>query len=412
MKKEVEELIRILAKEEQKKELLKEMIKVEIRSMVKELLEEVALVEREAFCESQGEAKNGFYPRDIEGFFGPVEDIKIPRTREGGFKPFFIRPYRKASYEIEDLVIAMYQGGCSTRDVTRTMEILLEHRYSASWVSRMTDAVHEKVETFRKRKIELWYPIVFLDGVVLKIRRDSVAGEVVYIALGIGEDGYKEVLGFWIVGAEGESALVWKDILAELKERGLEEPLLFVGDGLKGLDQAVKEIYPLADFQSCILHKVRNSLSKVRKKHREAIAEDLQQVYRQRDESAFKQALTVFCQEWRLLYPEVTKSWERELPYLMTYLSYPEELRPFIYTTNILERFIKEVRRRAKVIEVFPHPDATGKVMYLVAAEMNERYKRRLLRNWDRINDKLKSIRMVKYGNKAMVDAFCLTQNS
>ena len=153
-------------------------------------------------------------------------------------------------------------------------------------------------------------------------------------------------------------------------------------------------------------------LSKVRKKHREAIAEDLQQVYRQRDESGFKQALTVFCQEWRLLYPEVTKSWERELPYLMTYLSYPEELRPFIYTTNILERFIKEVRRRAKVIEVFPHPDATGKVMYLVAAEMNERYKRRLLRNWDRINDKLKSIRMVKYGNKAMVDAFCLTQNS
>jgi transposase-like protein len=119
MKKEVEELIRILAKEEEKKELLKKIVKNELRSMVKELLEEVALVEREAFCESAGEAKNGFYPRDIEGFFGAVEDIKIPRTREGGFKPFFIRPYRKASYEIDDLVIAMYQGGCSTRDVTR-----------------------------------------------------------------------------------------------------------------------------------------------------------------------------------------------------------------------------------------------------------------------------------------------------
>lgn len=412
MKKEVEELIRILAKEEEKKELLKEIVKCELRSMVKELLEEVALVEREAFCESEGEAKNGFYPRDIEGFFGSVEDIKIPRTREGGFKPFFIRPYRKASYDIEELVIAMYQGGCSTRDVTRTMEILLEHRYSASWVSRMTDVIHEKVEHFRHRKIELWYPIVFLDGVVLKIRRDSVAGEVVYIALGIGEDGYKEVLGFWIVGAEGESALVWKDILAELRERGLEEPLLFIGDGLKGLGEAMKEIYPMADFQSCILHKIRSSLSKVRKKHREAIAEDIQQVYRQRDEAGFKSALASFCQEWGALYPEVTKSWERELPYLMTYLSYPEELRPSIYTTNILERFIKEVKRRTKVIEVFPHPDATGKVMYLVASEMNERYKRRLFRNWDRINEKLQSIRMVKYGNKATVDALCLTQNS
>jgi transposase-like protein len=115
MKKEVEELIRILAKEEEKMELLKGTVKGELRSMVKELLEEVALVERETFCESAGEAKNGLYPRDIEGFFGAVEDIKIPRTREGGFKPFFIRPYRKASYEIDDLVIAMYQGGSSIR---------------------------------------------------------------------------------------------------------------------------------------------------------------------------------------------------------------------------------------------------------------------------------------------------------
>jgi transposase-like protein len=153
-------------------------------------------------------------------------------------------------------------------------------------------------------------------------------------------------------------------------------------------------------------------LSKVRKKHRETIAKDIQQAYRQLNEPGFKAALAAFCREWRVLYPEVTKAWERELPYLMTYLSYPEELRPFIYTTNILEQFIKEVKRRTKVIEVFPHPEAVGKVMYLVASEMNERYKRRLLRNWDRINRKLQSIRMVKYGNKAMVDAFCLTQNS
>lgn len=100
----------------------------------------------------------------------------------------------------------MYEGGCSTKDVIRTMNMLLEHRYSASWVSRITDVVQEKAEAFRNRRIALRYPIVFLDGVVLKIRRDSVAGEVVYIALGIGEDGYKEVLGFWLMGAEVGSA--------------------------------------------------------------------------------------------------------------------------------------------------------------------------------------------------------------
>ncbi len=412
MKKELEEIIHILANKDDRKEFLKEVIKAELRVMIKDLLEEVALVEREAFCEQNIEAKNGFYHRDIEGLFGMLEDIRIPRTREGGFKPFFIRPWQKVSYDIEDLVIAMYQGGCSTRDVVRTIDMLLEHRYSASWVSRITDVVKEKVEAFRNRKIDLWYPIIFLDGVVIKIRRDSVAGEVVYIALGIGEDGYKEVLGFWIVGAEGESALVWKDILAELKERGLNEPLLFIGDGLKGLHKAVKEIYPMADFQSCILHKVRGSLSKVRKKHREAIAEELRIVYRQQDELGFKKSLDDFCHEWGGLYPEVVKSWERDIPYLITYLRYPEELRPYIYTTNILERFIKEVKRRTKVIEVFPHAEASEKVLYLVASEMNEKYKRKLVRNWDSIKEKLQSIRMAKYENKATVDAFCLTQNS
>jgi transposase-like protein len=110
------------------------------------------------------------------------------------FNALYIRPAlpeSTTSYDIEDLVIARYQGGCFTRGMTRTMEILLEHRYSASWMSRMTDVIYEKVEDFRHRKKELWYPIVFLDGVVLKIRRDSVAGEVGYVALGIGEDGYK-----------------------------------------------------------------------------------------------------------------------------------------------------------------------------------------------------------------------------
>lgn len=411
MRKEIEGLIRTLAKEAGKRELLEELIKGELRSMLKQLLEEVALVEREAFCEGEGELKNGFYSRDMESLFGTVEDLRIPRTREGGFRPFFIRPYRRAGYDIEELVIAMYQGGCSTRDVTRTMEILLEHRYTAPWVSRITGVIMERVEEFRHRKIELWYPVVFLDGVVLKIRRDSVAGEVVYVALGIGEDGCKEVLGFWIVGAEGESAIVWRDILAELKERGLSEPLLFVGDGLKGLGQAVKEIYPLADFQSCILHKVRGSLSRVRKKHREAMAEDIRQVYRQRDEAGFKAALASFCQVWGVIYPEVTKSWENELAYLVTYLRYPEELRPYIYTTNLLERFIKEVKRRTKVIEVFPHPDATAKVMYLVAGEMNERYKSRVLRDWDKVIEKLRSARTARYGYMTTTTTTSITQN-
>lgn len=141
-------------------------------------------------------------------------------------------------------------------------------------------------------------------------------------------------------------------------------------------------------------------------------AEDMQKIYRRRGEIGFKEALIAFSREWMTLYLDVVKSWERDLPHLSTYLSYPEELRPSIYTANILERFIKEVKRRTKVIKVFSHPDATRKVLYLVASAMNERYKRRLLKHHDVIGKKLQSIRMAKYGEKVMVDELCLTQNS
>jgi len=142
---------------------------------------------------------------------------------------------------LEELVVAMYQGGCSTRDISRTIGAPLDGGYSASWVSRVTEVIQEKVEAYRKRALSRWYPVVFIDGVVMKIWRGSVEGQVVYIALGIDKEGYKEVLGFWSQEAAGESWEMWREVLHDLKGRGLGEPLLFVGDGLRGLSRAVKE---------------------------------------------------------------------------------------------------------------------------------------------------------------------------
>ena len=398
MRKELEELIRILSQEESKKEALKEIFKGEMRGVLKEFLEEIALVEREAHCESQGGVGNGFYSRGLDSVFGKIEDLRIPRTREGGFKPFFVEPYRRVSWQLEELIIAMYQGGCSTRDISRTISALVDGRYNASWVSRITDVIQEKIEAYRRRPLDKWYPIIFIDGVVIKIRRQVVDGEVVYIALGIDDDGHKEVLGFWLGGSEGESSDIWKEILYELNQRGLKEPLLLIGDGLKGLSRAVKEVYPRADFQSCILHKVRHSLNKVRIRHRTAIKEDLKGIYRQKDEAGFKEAFIRFKHEWGKLYPEIIRSWEAELGYLMTYLRYPEEIRWLVYTTNPLERFIKEVKRRSKVIEVFPAPDACSKIVYLVTQEMNEKYSRRVVAEFWLAKEGLLSIRREKYG--------------
>ena len=298
----------------------------------------------------------------------------------------------------------MYQGGCSQRDIAKTLTHLLEGRYTASYVSRVVSVVEEKIKKFNERKIEKWYPFVYLDGTYMKIRRDVVEGEVVYIALGIDEDGYKEVIGFWIPGSDGESAILWKQFLYQLRERGLKEPLLFIGDGLKGLKEAVKEVYPLADFQSCILHKVRGTLKRVRRRDREALAVDLKKIYRQNSRERFIEAFKEVKGVWGKIYPLLFKGWEEDLESLTSYFKYPEGIRRSIYTTNVVERFIKEVKRRSKVVEVFPKPVSAEKVVYLVAVEMNESYRRRKVKGFEEVREELMSMRRKRYGGNGRGD--------
>ena len=126
-------------------------VKEELREMVKEVLEEVAVLEREAFCQESGAVGNGYYSRGLDGLFGRIGELRVPRTREGGFRPFFLEPYQRASYELDELVVAMYQGGCSTRDISRTIGALINGRYSATWVSRITDVIQGKAEAYRRR---------------------------------------------------------------------------------------------------------------------------------------------------------------------------------------------------------------------------------------------------------------------
>lgn len=182
-----------------------------------------------------------------------------------------------------------------------------------------------------------------------------------------------------------------EEILSELREEGLKEVLLFVGDGLKRFFELVKKSYPVSDFQGCILHKIRSTLNKVRKRGCEAIKEDIKRVYRQKGEEGFKKALSMFSQNWRALYPK--------------------ELRPYIYTTNALEIFIKEVKRGSKVIEVFPTSCASDKGFYLIASEMNERYKAKALKNFSMVKKILLSIRRARYGEPIKIAEICATQN-
>jgi len=208
-------------------------VEKEILERIKGVLEAIGKEERKAYQEEHEVRANGYYQRDLLTPMRAIEDLQVPRVRTGDFHPCFLEPHERHLFKLEELIYAMYAGG-----FYRTLEALLEGKYSPQRVSFITQKALEKAEAFRKKKIEIipwensqafsqgpkWYPIIYVDGTFLKVRREGIVGEeVVYLALGISEEGLKEVLTFFPASFR-ESAEVWKEVLSDLKERGLKEP--------------------------------------------------------------------------------------------------------------------------------------------------------------------------------------------
>ncbi len=351
-------------------------IEQKVKEMVKEFIETLAVEERELYLEEHPETKaNGFYTRRLATKYGEIENLKVPSVRDGTFKPRIVPGRKKAFFDLGEVTILMFASGASVRDVAKFLEMVYGIYYSPSSLSRLTEIATEKIEAWRKRKLSESYFAIYLDATYISVRRGEVDKEPVYVVLGLKPDGTREILGFWLSGAEGESSIVWEEILRELKERGIRSVELFIADGLIGLQKAIKMEFPGSKFQLCVLHTVRNSIKKVRKTDREAVAEDLKKIYKAKTREEARKALQAFKSKWKK-YPEVVRKWEENFNVLTTFMEYPEEIRPYVYTTNMLERLIKEVKRRVKVIEVFSTPESAYKIIYLVLAEMNERYEK------------------------------------
>ncbi|MBC7109203.1 MAG: IS256 family transposase, partial [Methanomassiliicoccales archaeon] len=210
------------------------------------------------------------------------------------------------------------------------------------------------------------------DGTFLSVRRGKTAKEPVYTALGIKPDGRREILGFWLFGAEGESAQNWEEVLKDLRRCGVRRVRIFITDDLPGLEEAIKKIFPEADWQLCVLHAVRDALNKARKADREALAADLKRVYRAETEEEARKALQKLWDHWGGIYPKIVERWENKAYALLAFLRYPKPIRRYLYTTNQLERLAKEVKRRTKVVEVFCGEEAVEKLLYLVLSHLDE----------------------------------------
>ncbi len=237
-----------------------------------ELTHYLGYEKHERFPES-GNKRNGYSQKQIKSSKGELE-VKIPRDRKGEFEPELLPKYQKRFNELDDKIIALYARGLSTRDIQDQLKEIYGVDVSPTLISTVTSSVVEEVKAWQTRPLDRIYPIVYLDCIVVKVKEDNrITNKAVYLALGVNIEGHKELLGMWI--SKNEGAKFWLGVLTELKNRGVEDVLIFCVDGLTGFPEAIEAVYPQAKIQLCIVHLIRNSLKYVSWRDRKLLAADL-----------------------------------------------------------------------------------------------------------------------------------------
>ena len=324
-------------------------------------------------------SRNGHSSKTLITDDGPV-DITTPRDREGSFEPKLVKKQQTRFGSMDNKILSLYAKGLSTRDIVDTFKEMYDADISASLVSKVTDAVIEQVVEWQSRPLEAVYPIVYLDCIVVKIRRGKqVINQAIYLALGVNLEGRKELLGMWI--SETEGAKFWLNVLTELKNRGVEQVLIACVDGLKGFPDAIQSAFPDAHIQLCIVHMVRNSLKYVPWKDYKVVTGDLKQIYQSATEEEGLLALERFSERWDEKYPQISRSWRSHWPNLNTLFNYPPDIRKAIYTTNAIESLNSVIRKAINKRKLFPTEESAKKVIYLAIMEASKKWTMPI-RNW------------------------------
>jgi len=247
----------------------------------------------------------------------------------------------------------MYASGMSMRQIQDHLYDMYNTEVSHEFISSVTDKVMETVMLWQSRPLEAIYPILYLDAMVVKVKENNqIINKSLYIALGINEEGHKEVLGLWL--AKNEGAKFWLAVITELKNRGVENIYIACVDGLKGFSDAINSVFPNTIVQLCIVHMVRNSLNYVPWKNKKAVASDLRQIYTATTENSAQAALQAFSDKWDNIYPIISQSWRNNWSGISPFLSFPESIRKAIYTTNAIESLNRQIRKIIKTKGAFP----------------------------------------------------------
>lgn len=326
-----------------------------------------------------GNARNGTSKKTLQTDHGKLE-MSIPRDRTSEFEPQIVKKGQRRFTGFDDKIVSMYARGMSTRDIQGHLKEIYGVDVSPDLISTVTDGILSEVKEWQSRPLDELYPIVFFDAVRMKIRDEGrIRNKAVYLAIGVGMDGLKDVLGIWIEKNEG--AKFWLSVFTELRNRGLHDVLIACVDGLKGLPEALESVFPETEVQLCIVHMVRNSLKFVSYKDRKKIAADLKHIYRAATVEQAEEALRDFEKQWDGRYPMISKSWRDNWPRIIPFFDYPEDIRKAIYTTNAIESLNNSLRKVTKTRNSFPSDDAAIKLLYMGLKNIMKKWTMPI-RNW------------------------------
>ena len=323
--------------------------------------------------------RNGYTKKKLKSVLGETE-IQVPRDRDSSFNPLIVKKRESTTEGIENIIISLYAKGMSNSDIEEQIRELYDFNISTSTISRITDKITEDVIAWRNRPLEATYLIVWMDGIVFKVRENSkVINKTVYIAVGLRTDGKKEVLGLWL--GKNESSAFWMSVLTDIKARGTQDILITATDNLNGFTDTIKTIFPNSTTQICVVHQIRNSCRYVVWKDKKEFTRDMKQIYTAPTKQAAKAALNDFKTKWNSKYSYAIKSWENNWDELTVFFDFPIEIRTIIYTTNLIENLNGKIRKYTKNKLSFPTDEAVMKSVFLALRESTKKWTMPI-RNW------------------------------
>jgi putative transposase len=352
---------------------LPEMIKAVLeRGLAAELTEHLGYEKGDPAGRGSPNSRNGTSPKTLATEVGDVP-LAVPRDRAGTFEPRLVPKGSRRAGGLDDMIISLYAGGMTVRDIQHHLERTLGTELSHDTISKITDSVLEEVKAWQTRPLEELYPIIYLDALVVKVRDGhQVRNRAAHIAVGVDLDGIKHVLGIWVQASEG--AKFWAGVCAELRNRGVRDVLIVCCDGLTGFPEAVEATWPSSTVQTCTVHLIRAAMRFVSYDDRKKVAAALRPIYTAPTVEAAETELLAFAEsDLGRKYPAAVATWENAWERFIPFLAFPPELRKIIYTTNAIESLNYQLRKIIKNRGHFPNDDAVIKLLWLAIRDIEDK---------------------------------------